>query len=211
MARATISPRWARGVAGFCLCWPSKAARYGAPFGWHGVAQNVQSGVERPPSPANCCFIKFTVIYIYIFYCFTAAVQLYRSSLRCFHLTWNLYSTCKTSTVKVLTVSSLQLDPFYASIILFVGRAWDAVTDPTVGFLVSRSPWTRFGRMMPWYVCFCFLYETMLLLLRLFGRPLWKLGLCQMRPRPDEARLHNFTCYHIFGTEAAYWSGGAAQ
>ncbi|XP_077447012.1 sodium-dependent lysophosphatidylcholine symporter 1-B [Stigmatopora argus] len=46
-----------------------------------------------------------------------------------------------------------QLDPFYASIILFVGRAWDAVTDPTVGFLVSRTPWTRFGRMMPWILC----------------------------------------------------------
>ncbi|XP_062850950.1 sodium-dependent lysophosphatidylcholine symporter 1-A [Trichomycterus rosablanca] len=45
-----------------------------------------------------------------------------------------------------------QLEPFYASIILFVGRAWDAVTDPTVGFLVSRSPWTRHGRMMPWIV-----------------------------------------------------------
>ncbi|KAJ0054882.1 hypothetical protein NL108_006303, partial [Boleophthalmus pectinirostris] len=43
-----------------------------------------------------------------------------------------------------------RLDPFYASIILFVGRAWDAITDPTVGFLVSRSPWTRFGRMLPW-------------------------------------------------------------
>ncbi|KAM9823672.1 sodium-dependent lysophosphatidylcholine symporter 1-B [Neosynchiropus ocellatus] len=43
-----------------------------------------------------------------------------------------------------------QLDPFNASIILFVGRAWDAITDPTVGFLVSRSPWTRIGRMMPW-------------------------------------------------------------
>ncbi|XP_076864794.1 sodium-dependent lysophosphatidylcholine symporter 1-B [Brachyhypopomus gauderio] len=42
------------------------------------------------------------------------------------------------------------LDPFYASIILFGGRAWDAITDPTVGFLVSRSPWSRFGRMMPW-------------------------------------------------------------
>ncbi|KAG9355636.1 hypothetical protein JZ751_000474 [Albula glossodonta] len=42
------------------------------------------------------------------------------------------------------------VDPFYASIILFVGRAWDAVTDPTIGFLVSRSPWTRFGRMLPW-------------------------------------------------------------
>ncbi|XP_061616989.1 sodium-dependent lysophosphatidylcholine symporter 1-B isoform X2 [Phyllopteryx taeniolatus] len=45
-----------------------------------------------------------------------------------------------------------QLEPFYASIILFVGRAWDAITDPTVGFLVSRSPWTRIGRMMPWIV-----------------------------------------------------------
>ncbi|XP_036411514.1 sodium-dependent lysophosphatidylcholine symporter 1-B [Megalops cyprinoides] len=44
------------------------------------------------------------------------------------------------------------VDPFYASIILFVGRAWDAVTDPTIGFLVSRSPWTRFGRMLPWIV-----------------------------------------------------------
>ncbi|XP_056151610.1 sodium-dependent lysophosphatidylcholine symporter 1-B-like isoform X2 [Lampris incognitus] len=42
------------------------------------------------------------------------------------------------------------LDPLYASVILFVGRAWDAVTDPTVGFLVSQTKWTRFGRMMPW-------------------------------------------------------------
>uniref|UniRef100_A0A8C6UI18 Major facilitator superfamily domain containing 2aa n=1 Tax=Neogobius melanostomus TaxID=47308 RepID=A0A8C6UI18_9GOBI len=42
------------------------------------------------------------------------------------------------------------LDPFHASLILFVGRAWDAITDPTVGFLVSRSRWTRIGRMMPW-------------------------------------------------------------
>lgn len=42
------------------------------------------------------------------------------------------------------------LDPFHASIILFVGRAWDAVTDPSVGFLVSRSRWTGIGRMMPW-------------------------------------------------------------
>lgn len=51
----------------------------------------------------------------------------------------------------------VKLDPFYASIILFVGRAWDGVTDPIVGFLVSRSRWTRFGRMMPWYVSLPFL------------------------------------------------------
>uniref|UniRef100_A0A8C1ZJZ5 Major facilitator superfamily domain containing 2aa n=1 Tax=Cyprinus carpio TaxID=7962 RepID=A0A8C1ZJZ5_CYPCA len=42
------------------------------------------------------------------------------------------------------------LDPLNASVILFAGRAWDAVTDPAVGFLISRSPWTRHGRMMPW-------------------------------------------------------------
>ncbi|XP_062385030.1 sodium-dependent lysophosphatidylcholine symporter 1-B [Sardina pilchardus] len=52
--------------------------------------------------------------------------------------------------LQIYLLDVAQLDPFYASIILFVGRAWDAITDPTVGFLVSRTPWTRFGRMMPW-------------------------------------------------------------
>ncbi|XP_056273488.1 sodium-dependent lysophosphatidylcholine symporter 1-B [Pseudoliparis swirei] len=52
--------------------------------------------------------------------------------------------------LQIYLLDVAQLDPFYASIIMFVGRAWDAVTDPTVGFLVSRSPWTRFGRMLPW-------------------------------------------------------------
>ncbi|KAG7465925.1 hypothetical protein MATL_G00159500 [Megalops atlanticus] len=54
--------------------------------------------------------------------------------------------------LQIYLLDVAQLDPFYASIILFVGRAWDAVTDPTVGFLVSRSPWTRYGRMMPWII-----------------------------------------------------------
>uniref|UniRef100_A0AAQ5XGW9 Major facilitator superfamily domain containing 2aa n=1 Tax=Amphiprion ocellaris TaxID=80972 RepID=A0AAQ5XGW9_AMPOC len=52
--------------------------------------------------------------------------------------------------LQIYLLDVAQLDPFYASIILFVGRAWDAVTDPTVGFLVSRSRWTGIGRMMPW-------------------------------------------------------------
>ncbi|KAK6327969.1 hypothetical protein J4Q44_G00036150 [Coregonus suidteri] len=52
--------------------------------------------------------------------------------------------------LQIYLLDVAQLDPFYASIILFVGRAWDAITDPTIGFLVSRSPWTRFGRMLPW-------------------------------------------------------------
>uniref|UniRef100_A0AAY5K9V1 Major facilitator superfamily domain containing 2A n=1 Tax=Esox lucius TaxID=8010 RepID=A0AAY5K9V1_ESOLU len=52
--------------------------------------------------------------------------------------------------LQIYLLDVAQLDPLHASVILFVGRAWDAVTDPTVGFLVSRSRWTRFGRMMPW-------------------------------------------------------------
>ncbi|KAJ8287512.1 hypothetical protein COCON_G00001710 [Conger conger] len=54
--------------------------------------------------------------------------------------------------LQIYLLDVVQLDPYVASIILFVGRAWDAVTDPTVGFLVSRTPWTRWGRMMPWIV-----------------------------------------------------------
>ncbi|XP_039898234.1 sodium-dependent lysophosphatidylcholine symporter 1-B-like [Simochromis diagramma] len=54
--------------------------------------------------------------------------------------------------LQIYLLDVAQLDPFYASIILFVGRAWDAITDPTVGFLVSRSRSTRFGRMMPWII-----------------------------------------------------------
>ncbi|TEA37014.1 hypothetical protein DBR06_SOUSAS210163 [Sousa chinensis] len=48
--------------------------------------------------------------------------------------------------------SPSQVDPFSASIILFVGRAWDAITDPLVGFCISKSPWTRLGRLMPWII-----------------------------------------------------------
>uniref|UniRef100_A0A672Z122 Major facilitator superfamily domain containing 2A n=1 Tax=Sphaeramia orbicularis TaxID=375764 RepID=A0A672Z122_9TELE len=36
--------------------------------------------------------------------------------------------------LQIYLLDVAQLDPFYASIILFVGRAWDAVTDPTVAF-----------------------------------------------------------------------------
>ncbi|KAL8220567.1 UNVERIFIED_CONTAM: hypothetical protein K2H54_049696 [Gekko kuhli] len=52
--------------------------------------------------------------------------------------------------LQIYLLDVAQLDPFYASIILFVGRAWDAVTDPLVGFFISKTSWSRFGRLMPW-------------------------------------------------------------
>lgn len=45
-----------------------------------------------------------------------------------------------------------QMEAFYVSMILFVSRAWDAVTDPLVGYLVSRSKWTPIGKLTPWLV-----------------------------------------------------------
>ncbi|XP_059163112.1 sodium-dependent lysophosphatidylcholine symporter 1-B-like [Physella acuta] len=53
------------------------------------------------------------------------------------------------------------LKPRYVSIILFSGKAWDAVTDPTIGILVQKTN-TRWGKMRPWillstpFACACY-------------------------------------------------------
>ncbi|XP_013910282.1 PREDICTED: sodium-dependent lysophosphatidylcholine symporter 1-like, partial [Thamnophis sirtalis] len=54
--------------------------------------------------------------------------------------------------LQIYLLDVVQMDPFYASLILFGGRAWDAITDPLVGFFISKSSWTCFGRLMP---CLC--------------------------------------------------------
>ena len=38
----------------------------------------------------------------------------------------------------------------YTSIILFVSRAIDAITDPLYGHFLNLSPVTKFGKMKPW-------------------------------------------------------------
>ncbi|XP_004450682.1 sodium-dependent lysophosphatidylcholine symporter 1 isoform X2 [Dasypus novemcinctus] len=54
--------------------------------------------------------------------------------------------------LQIYLLDVAQVNPFSASIILFVGRAWDAVTDPLVGFCISKTSWTRLGRLMPWII-----------------------------------------------------------
>ncbi|MCI4381156.1 hypothetical protein PGIGA_G00248500 [Pangasianodon gigas] len=44
------------------------------------------------------------------------------------------------------------MEAFFVSLILFVTRVWDAVTDPLVGYLVSRSGRTPIGKLLPWSV-----------------------------------------------------------
>lgn len=53
-------------------------------------------------------------------------------------------------TFKLKNIS--QMEAYYVSLILFVSRAWDAVSDPLIGYLVGRSPWTSIGKLTPWWV-----------------------------------------------------------
>ncbi|CAL8256589.1 unnamed protein product [Gadus morhua 'NCC'] len=54
--------------------------------------------------------------------------------------------------MQIFLLDVVKMEAFYVSMILFVSRAWDAVTDPLVGYLVSRSRWTPIGKLMPWVV-----------------------------------------------------------
>lgn len=54
--------------------------------------------------------------------------------------------------MQIFLLDVVQMSPFYVSFILFLGRAWDAVTDPLVGYAVSKSGRTRIGKLIPWIV-----------------------------------------------------------
>ncbi|XP_064159991.1 sodium-dependent lysophosphatidylcholine symporter 1-like [Anguilla rostrata] len=52
--------------------------------------------------------------------------------------------------LQIFLLDVVQLDALYASLVLFLVRVWDAVTDPLVGYLVSRSTRTSIGKLFPW-------------------------------------------------------------
>ncbi|KAG7253508.1 hypothetical protein CRUP_008734 [Coryphaenoides rupestris] len=54
------------------------------------------------------------------------------------------------SSWQIYLLDVAQITPVQASIVLFVGKAWGAVTDPVVGFFITKSSWTKIGRLMPW-------------------------------------------------------------
>ncbi|XP_064321564.1 sodium-dependent lysophosphatidylcholine symporter 1-like isoform X1 [Phalacrocorax carbo] len=55
--------------------------------------------------------------------------------------------------LQIFLLDVVQMEPFHASLIIFLGRAWDAVTDPAIGFLVSKSPRRKYGKLVPWIAC----------------------------------------------------------
>uniref|UniRef100_A0A4W5PZM7 MFSD2 lysolipid transporter B, sphingolipid n=1 Tax=Hucho hucho TaxID=62062 RepID=A0A4W5PZM7_9TELE len=54
--------------------------------------------------------------------------------------------------LQIYLLDVAQINPFQASMVLFIGKAWGAVSDPVVGFFITKSKWTRIGRLMPWMV-----------------------------------------------------------
>uniref|UniRef100_A0AAR2JNT3 Major facilitator superfamily domain containing 2B n=1 Tax=Pygocentrus nattereri TaxID=42514 RepID=A0AAR2JNT3_PYGNA len=54
--------------------------------------------------------------------------------------------------LQIYLLDVAQINPFQASMVLFTGKAWGAVSDPIVGFFVTKSRWTKIGRLMPWMV-----------------------------------------------------------
>uniref|UniRef100_A0ABM5G523 Sodium-dependent lysophosphatidylcholine symporter 1-like n=1 Tax=Pogona vitticeps TaxID=103695 RepID=A0ABM5G523_9SAUR len=46
----------------------------------------------------------------------------------------------------------VQMEPFHASLVPFLGRAWNILADPVVGILVARSPRRKCGKLIPWTV-----------------------------------------------------------
>ncbi|KAJ3583064.1 hypothetical protein NHX12_034509 [Muraenolepis orangiensis] len=95
----------------------------------------------------------------------------------------------------ITPVQASMITPVQASMVLFIGKAWGAVTDPLVGFFITKSRWTKIGRLMPWMVgCTPFVVVSYFYLWYVppftQGRFLWYLGFyCLYQTL--------ITCFHV--------------
>uniref|UniRef100_A0A3Q0R8X9 MFSD2 lysolipid transporter B, sphingolipid n=1 Tax=Amphilophus citrinellus TaxID=61819 RepID=A0A3Q0R8X9_AMPCI len=97
--------------------------------------------------------------------------------------------------LQIYLLDVAQINAFQASMVLFIGKVWGAVTDPVVGFFITKSKWTRIGRLMPWMVgCTPFLVISYFYLWYVppfsGGRFIWYLGFyCLYQTL--------ITCFHV--------------
>uniref|UniRef100_A0A3Q3VSQ8 Uncharacterized protein n=1 Tax=Mola mola TaxID=94237 RepID=A0A3Q3VSQ8_MOLML len=97
--------------------------------------------------------------------------------------------------LQIYLLDVAQINAFQASMVLFIGKAWGAVTDPVVGFFITKSKWTKIGRLMPWMVgCTPFLVVSYFYLWFvppfISGRFIWYLGFyCLYQTL--------ITCFHV--------------
>ncbi|XP_064411318.1 major facilitator superfamily domain-containing protein 2B [Latimeria chalumnae] len=97
--------------------------------------------------------------------------------------------------LQIYLLDVAQINPFQVSLVLFIGKAWGAVTDPVVGFFISKSKWTKIGRLMPWMIgCIPFVIISYFFLWFVppfsSGRFIWYLGFyCLYQTL--------ITCFHV--------------
>uniref|UniRef100_A0A8C1KP17 Si:ch211-224l10.4 n=1 Tax=Cyprinus carpio TaxID=7962 RepID=A0A8C1KP17_CYPCA len=65
---------------------------------------------------------------------------------------YQMTANAKGFFMQIFLLDVVKMGAFSASIILFLGRAWDAITDPLIGYAVSKSGRTRIGKLIPWIV-----------------------------------------------------------
>uniref|UniRef100_A0A8V0YC28 MFSD2 lysolipid transporter B, sphingolipid n=1 Tax=Gallus gallus TaxID=9031 RepID=A0A8V0YC28_CHICK len=53
--------------------------------------------------------------------------------------------------LQIYLLDIARITPFHASLVLFIGKASGAVSDPVAGFFISKSRWRKIGRLMPCY------------------------------------------------------------
>uniref|UniRef100_A0A8C1VT96 Si:ch211-224l10.4 n=1 Tax=Cyprinus carpio TaxID=7962 RepID=A0A8C1VT96_CYPCA len=63
---------------------------------------------------------------------------------------YQMTGTAKGFFMQIFLLDVVKMGAFSASIILFLGRAWDAISDPLIGYAVSKSGRTRIGKLIPW-------------------------------------------------------------
>ncbi|XP_010873830.1 sodium-dependent lysophosphatidylcholine symporter 1 [Esox lucius] len=122
---------------------------------------------------------------------------------------YQMTSTAKGFFLQIFLLDVVQMEAFYASLILFLGRAWDAMTDPLVGYMVTKSGRTRIGKLIPWIV---------------FSMPLGVLAYFLMWFTPQQSMTPSFsffwffiwsclfdafmTCYHVPYSSLTMFLGG---
>uniref|UniRef100_A0A8C1YTV6 Si:ch211-224l10.4 n=1 Tax=Cyprinus carpio TaxID=7962 RepID=A0A8C1YTV6_CYPCA len=65
---------------------------------------------------------------------------------------YQMTGTARGFFMQIFLLDVVKMGAFSASIILFLGRAWDAISDPLIGYAVSKSGQTRTGKLIPWIV-----------------------------------------------------------
>ncbi|XP_073731171.1 sodium-dependent lysophosphatidylcholine symporter 1-like isoform X3 [Misgurnus anguillicaudatus] len=96
---------------------------------------------------------------------------------------YQMTSNAKGFFMQIFLLDVVKMGASYAAIILFLGRAWDAITDPLIGYAVSKSGRTRIGKLIPWIV---------------FSMPLGVLSYTMLWYTPQDTMSPAFSFYWYF-------------